>query len=180
MNFSWIDAVLVLVLAVATAYGARRRMIGLVVGVGAVLLLKPLLVVSTRSPMLALAAALLGGVLLALLSQRMSSQTLRQRWPTMVAGGVGGFLLGAAMVTALVTALPIERAASDSRSIYYPPVNAPLGLSSALQRSPLVNQYGRTVVLLPLLSPADQGNSAVERAVYQGLRTWFVASDPWN
>ncbi len=173
--FTWIDAVLVVVLAVATAYGAQRRTVGLVVGIGAVLLLKPLLVVSTRSPMLALAAALLGGVLLAVLSQRLASPALRQRWPSLVAGGVGGFLLGAAMLVALVTALPIERSVADPRAIYYPPLNAPLGLSSTLQQSPLVT-FGRSIVLYPLL---EQPENALQRTAYQGLRTWFVASDPW-
>lgn len=176
MGITWIDAVLVLIVAVATAFGAQRRLVGLVVGVGAVLLLKPLLVVGSRSPVLALIAAVLGGVLLAVLSQRMSSPGLRQRWPSMVAGGAGGLVLGLALVVALVTALPIERSSSDPRAIYYPPVNAPLGLSSTLQASPLVT-FGRNIVLYPLL---EEPESQFRQDAYQVLRNWFVEGDPWN
>ena len=106
MGITWVDAVLVLIVAFTTAFGARRRLVGLVVGVGAVLLLKPLLVVGSRSPVLALAAALVGAVLLAVLSQRLSAPGMRQNWPSMVAGGAGGLLLGLAVVVALVTAPP--------------------------------------------------------------------------
>lgn len=176
MGITWVDAVLVLIVAVATAYGAQRRLVGLVVGVGAVLLLKPLLVVGSRSPVLAIVAAVLGGVLLAVLSQRLSSPGLRQRWPSMVAGGAGGLVLGLAMLVAFVTALPIERSVADQRAIYYPPVNAPFGMSSTLQSSPLVT-LGRSIVLYPLLEPPE---SELQQSVYQGLRNWFVEGDPWN
>lgn len=176
MGFTWVDAVLVVIVAVATAYGAQRRLVGLVVGVGAVLLLKPLLVVGTRSPVLAIVAAVLGGVLLAVLSQRLSSPGMRQRWPSMVAGGAGGLLLGLALLVAFVTALPIERSVSDQRAIYYPPVNAPFGMSSTLQASPLV-AMGRSIVLYPLL---EQPEGELQRSAYPALRNWFMEGDPWN
>ncbi|MFA5594342.1 MAG: hypothetical protein WDA15_03565 [Trueperaceae bacterium] len=176
MGITWVDAVLVLIVAVATAFGAQRRLVGLVVGVSAVLLLKPLLVVGSRSPLLAIAAAVLGGVLLAVLSQRLASPGLRQRWPSMVAGGFGGLVLGLAMLVAFVTAMPIERSVTDQRAIYYPPVNAPFGMSSTLQRSPLVTM-GRSIVLYTLLEPPE---SELEQSVLRGLRNWFVEGDPWN
>src|SRR5690554_1085580 len=122
MGITWVDAVLVAIVAVATAFGAQRRLVGLVVGVGAVLLLKPLLVVGSRSPVIALVAALVGGILLAILSQRLTAPGMRQRWPTMVAGGAGGMMLGLALVVAFVTSLPIERSSADPRAIYYPPM----------------------------------------------------------
>lgn len=176
MGITWIDAVLVAVVAVAIAFGAQRRLVGLVVGVGAVLLLKPLLVVGSRSPWLALAAAVLGGVLLAVLSQRLSTPSLRQRWPSMVAGGAGGLLFGLALLVAFVTALPIERSAADPRAIYYPPVTAPLGLAPTLNASALV-KVGRDIVLYPLLEPPAE---PARQSMYQGLRNWFVVDDPWN
>ncbi len=176
MGITWIDAVLVLIVAVTTAFGAQRRLVGLVVGVGAVLLLKPLLVVGTRSPVLALIAALIGGVLLALLSQRLVTPGLRQRWPSKVAGGFGGLVLGLALTVALVTGLPIERHVADQRAIYYPPVNAPFGMSSTLQASPLV-KVGRRIVLYPLIEPPE---SELTQNTYQALRSWFVQGDPWN
>ena len=51
-----------------------------------------------------------------------------------MAGGFGGLVLGLAMLVAFVTAMPIERSVTDQRAIYYPPVNAPFGMSSTLQR----------------------------------------------
>lgn len=176
MPVTWIDALLVLIVAAATAMGAKRRLVGLVVGVGAVLLLKPLLVVGSRSPALALIAALVGGLLLAVISQRIGSPGNRQRWPGMVAGGFGGLLLGLAIVVALVTSLPIERNVANPREIYYPPRNAPGSLSTVLQRSPMVT-FGRNVLLAPLLPPPE---SEVERRAFQSLRSWFVVEDPWN
>ncbi len=175
-GFTWVDAVLVLILAVATALGAQRRFVGLVVGVGAVLLLKPLLVVGSRSPALAIAAAVLGGVLLSVLSRRLSSPGVRQRWTSMVAGGAGGLLLGLALMVAFVTALPVERIQDEQVAIYYPARTLPFGMYPTLQRSPLV-EMGHSVLLYPLLEQPENG---FQRAVYPALRNWFVEGDPWN
>lgn len=176
MGITWIDAVLVLLVAVCTAFGAQRRLVGLVVGVGSVLLLKPLLVVGSRSSVLALIGAVIGALLLALLAQRIAPPGLRQRWPSKVAGGFGGLVLGLALLVSFVTALPIERHVADQRAIYYPPVNAPFGMSSTLQASPLV-MMGRSIVLYPLLEPPE---SELTQNTYQALRSWFVQGDPWN
>lgn len=176
MPFTWIDALLVLMVAILTALGARRRMVGLVVGVGAVLLLKPLLVVGHRSPYLALAAALVGGLLLSLISQRLTAPSLKQRWTSMLAGGAGGLLLGLMLLVALVTSLPIERNVANQREIYYPPRNVGGGLSTTLQRSPLVTM-GRSILLYPLLPPPE---TPLQRTLYRVARDWVVVGDPWN
>lgn len=176
MGFTWIDALLVLIVAVFTAFGARRRMVGLVVGLGGVLLLKPLLVVGSRSPLLALAAALVGGLLLALVSQRLAAPSLRPRWTSMLAGGAGGLLLGLMLMVALVTSLPIERNVANQREIYYPPRNIGGGVSTALLSSPLVTM-GRTILLYPLLPPPE---TPLERTLFQMARAWVVVGDPWN
>lgn len=173
---TWVDALLVLMVAVLTALGAQRRLVGFVVGIGAVLLMRPLLVVGSRSAWVALVAALLGGLLLALIAQRLAAPGLRQRWPGKVLGGVGGLALGLSLLVALTTSLPIERNVANPREIYYPPRNAPANLSLALQRSPLVTT-GRSILLYPLL-PEPEGE--LERRAYRGLRAWFVVGEPWN
>ncbi|NLG07879.1 MAG: hypothetical protein GX560_01295 [Deinococcales bacterium] len=176
IGVTWVDVLLVALVAVYTALGAKRGWGGLVVGVGGVLLLRPLLVVGARGPAVALVAALLGGLLLAVIGRRLGSPALRQRWPGMVGGGLGGLALGLAMTVALVTSLPIERNVLNPREIYYPPRNAPWGVSAALQRSPLVTM-GRSILLYPLLPEPEQ---ELERRAYQGLRSWFVVGEPWN
>lgn len=173
---TWIDIVLVLMVAVTTAFGAKRRLVGLIIGVGGVLLLRPLLVVGSRDPWIALAAALIGGVLLALVGQRLVSPTLRQRWPGLVLGGIGGLVLGLALLVALVVSLPIERSPANPNALVYPPSNAPLGISEALKRSPTV-RAGRTILLYPLL---EEPEAEFERTLYQGMRAWFVVGEPWN
>ncbi len=176
LEFTWVDALLIAMVAILTAMGAKRRLGGLVVGLGSVLLLRPLVVVGARGALVALVAALLGGVLLALIGRRLALPGLRQRWPTAVLGGVGGFALGAAMLFALVTSLPIERNAANPREIYYPPRDLPWNLSVTLQRSPLVT-LGRSILLYPLLPEPEQ---EAERRALQGLRSWFVEGEPWN
>ncbi len=173
---TWIDVVLVLMVAITTALGAKRRLVGLVVGAGAVLLLRPLMVVGSRDPWVALAAALVGGILLALIGQRLVSPALRQRWPGTVLGGLGGLMLGLAMLVALVVSLPIERSPANQNALIYPPSNAPLGLSEVFKRSPTV-RMGRTILFYPLLEEPD---AEYERTLYQGLRSWFVVGEPWN
>lgn len=173
---TWLDIVLVLMVAGTTALGAKRRLVGLMVGVGGVLLLRPLLVVGSQDPWVALAAALVGGLLLTLIGQRLVSPALRQGWPSMVLGGFGGLLLGSALLVAIVVSLPIERAPANQNAIIYPPSNAPLGLSEMLKRSPTV-RLGRAILLYPLL---EEPEAEFERTLYQGLRGWFVVGEPWN
>ncbi len=173
---TWLDIVLVLMVATTTALGAKRHLHGLLVGVGGVLLLRPLLVVGHQDPWIALAAALVGGVLLALIGQRLISPAVRQRWPAMVLGGFGGLVLGLAMLVAIVVSLPIERSAAIQNAIIYPPSNAPLGLSEVFKRSPTV-RLGRTILLYPLL---EEPEAEFERTLYPRLRSWFVVGEPWN
>ena len=54
IGVTWVDVLLVALVAVYTALGAKRGWGGLVVGVGGVLLLRPLLVVGARGPAVAL------------------------------------------------------------------------------------------------------------------------------
>lgn len=173
---TWVDIVLVLMVAITTAFGAKRRLVALVVGAGGVLLLRPLLVVGSRDPWIALAAALVGGILLAVIGQRLVSPALRQRWPGAVLGGLGGLILGSALLVAIVVSLPIERSAANQNALIYPPSNAPLGLSEVLKRSPTV-RMGRTILLYPLL---EEPEAEYQRTLYQGLRGWFVVGEPWN
>lgn len=178
---TWLDALLVLLVVATTALGASRRLAGLTVGVGAVLLLRPLLVVGSRDLWVAIVAALLGGVLLAVIGQRLAPTSRRQGWGGKAAGGVGGALLGVALLLALVTSLPIQRNPANEHEVFYPPRTAPGTLAVTLNRSPLVG-VGRTILLHPLLpapTPAETRAASAWR-VYGALHDWLVVGQPWN
>lgn len=181
MNVTYIDALLVLMVVVITTLGAKRRLVGLTVGIGGVLLLRPLLVVAGRDLWLALVAALLGGILLDVIGQRLVPASRRQGWGTAVLGGVGGGVLGLALMFALVTSLPIQRNPANEREVYYPPRTAPGSLAVTFNRSPLI-ATGRDILLHPLLpapTPAETRASA-EWSAYGALHTWLVVGEPWN
>ena len=83
-------------------------------------MLRPLLVLSPRSPFVALVLALLAGLALNLLGRRLLPPT-RGNAAALPAflGGFGGFAIGLSVVLAMATALPIER--NSLGQIVYPP-----------------------------------------------------------
>lgn len=124
---SWIDGVFALLLAGMTAFGAHRRLTGLWVGVGGVLLLRPVLGLAAASPWVGLAAALGGGVLLGLVGRHLFVEARTGRVWQRVLGGLGGASLGAALVLAIAVSLPIQRSPFDPNQLYYPPRDLPPG-----------------------------------------------------
>lgn len=181
MPATWIDALLVLMVVSTTALGASRRLVGFTVGVGGVLLLRPLLVVGSRGVWVAVVTALVGGVILAVIGQRLVPAGKRQGWVGKALGGVGGAALGLTLMFALVTSLPIQRNPANDAEVFYPPRTAPGTLAVDLNRSPLVD-VGRSILLHPLLpapTPAEARANDTWR-VYGGLHTWLVVGEPWN
>ncbi|MCC6311396.1 MAG: hypothetical protein IT345_10820 [Trueperaceae bacterium] len=178
---TWLDVALVLMVVVTTALGAKRRLVGCVVGVGGALLLRPLIIIGLRDLWIALAAGVCGTLILALIGQRLVSAGRRQRWGTTVLGGVGGAVLGLSLMFALVTSLPIERSTTNEREIFYPPRTAPAGLAVTFAQSPLVLE-GRAILLHPLLlapTPAEGLANLTWRA--EGLlHRWLVVGEPWT
>ena len=169
-----LDLTLVLVIAATTVCAAQRKLIGLLVGVGALLLLKPLLLASQLSPFVGLALALAFGLVAGFSSRWLPPQAKLRAPLRTLAGGVGGFVLGCALVLAAVTALPLGRDINDA--IIYPPRDVPL--SSVLQRSQLVG-LGRDILLYPLLD-RDGLVSPERRVVLRSLHGLFVARPPWE
>ena len=175
MTITWLDAALVLTLAVFVAAGAHKKLIGFFVGVGAALLLRPLSGLAASNVVLAVAVALLLGLVFGILGRHLGIRQ-NDHWGFKVLGGVGGLLLGAAMVGALITSLPIQRNPANAREIFYPPRNAPAALAATFQRSKLIAE-GRAILLYPLL-PRD-GFSANQHRLYSGLHDWLVVGKPW-
>ncbi|MBX3142957.1 MAG: hypothetical protein KF813_04315 [Trueperaceae bacterium] len=175
-DLTWIDLVLVLVIASLVALGANRRLIGLFVGVGALLLMRPLLSLGQGNPWFSIAVAFVCGLALALLARKLVAPGKGPELVFKIAGGFGGLLLGSAMVLALVTSLPIERPASNPGVIYYPPRTVGARLHGALEKSPLVT-LGKSILLHPLLADAE-GSPQAQR-VLSSLHTWLVVGEPW-
>lgn len=175
MTITWLDAALVLTLAAFVAAGAHKKLIGLFVGVGAVLLLRPLMSLASSNVGLAIAVGLLLGLVLGIVGRRLGIAQ-DNHWGLKVLGGVGGLLLGVAMVGALITSLPIQRNPANEREIFYPPRNAPGALAATLQRSRLMAE-GRAILLYPLLPTEDL--TANQRRLYSGLHDWLVVGEPW-
>ena len=168
------DLTLVLVVATTTVCAAQRKLLGLLVGLGGVVALKPLLLVAQLSPFVALALALALGVALGFASRFLPPQTKARAPGRTLAGGVGGFMLGCALVLAAATSLPLARDINDA--VVYPARNVPL--SATLQRSQLV-EVGHDILLYPLLD--RQGLISPERrAVLGSLHALFVARPPWE
>jgi hypothetical protein len=173
-----LDLALVLAVATATALGATRRLVGLAVGVGGVLLLRPLLLLADRSPELAVAVAVLAGLALALLGRQLLQASSGQGALGALLGGAGGALLGVMLALTLVTSLPIGRSPLNPNELVYPPDTLPVVVRPSAQRSVLVG-VGREVLFAPLL--ADLGTlPPLREAVVVALHRWIVVGEPWR
>lgn len=175
-DLTWIDLVLTIVIASLVALGASRKLIGLFVGIGALLLTRPLLGLGQGNPWFSIAVAFVCGLALALLARKLVAPGKGPELVFKIAGGFGGFLLGGAIVLALVTSLPIQRNPANEREIFYPPRDVGTQVAVTLQRSPLV-MLGRSILLYPLL-PNDHLPERDQR-VLSGLHGWLVVGEPW-
>jgi hypothetical protein len=175
---SWLDLVLVAVVASVTALGAHRRLSGFFVGLGGVLLLRPLLVLAQANPFLALVAALLAGLGLSMLGRRLFQQNRGAAGLMRTLGGFGGLALGLALVLSLVTSLPIQRNPANPSELFYPPRNLPAPISSAVLDSRLV-LLGRDILFYPLLNKQGSADAGQQRLM-SGLHRLFVVGEPWN
>lgn len=175
---SWIDLLAVLLLASLIAFGAQRRLTGLLVGVGGALALRPLLLLGERNPWLAVVVGLGVGLALGLIGRQLLPGTRKGLVWQHLAGGVGGGALGLALVLGAATALPVQRSPFDPNQLFYPPRDLhPLVQGAALRSYTLT--VGRDVLLYPLLEA--QGTVPEDRrALLRGLNRWLVVGEPWR
>lgn len=173
-----LDVVLVLLIATVAALGAQRRFTGLLVGFGGATAIRPLLVLADLNPWLALLGALLVGLGLALLGRQVLQISRVPGAVASTAGGVGGALLGIALVLTLVTSMPIERSPFNANELVYPPDTLPASFRTVIKRSAFV-AVGREVLFAPLLT--DSAALPRERAfVIDALHRWIVVGEPWR
>lgn len=166
---TWLDAALVILVMAVAALITERRWAGVVMAGAGLLLLGPLLRLSSVSPLLALLVAVAAGLLLAVMCAKLI-RNQQDALPGLLAGGVTGLAFAAALLLAIVTSLPVEL--NPDNTVSYPPQNLPPALHSAVNSSPLF-RYGRTVTLQPLLGPA------AEQPLTEFLHDWFIPVDPW-
>ena len=175
-DITWLDALLVLMVAVFVAVGAEKKLIGFFVGVGGVVALRVLQGVWQGNPALAIALGIAIGVALGLLGRRLVPPGRGSVLAFKVMGGLGGLVMGLALLATLVTSLPIQRNTANPREIFYPPRAAPAVLLGAFQSSPLI-AAGRAILLYPLL-PADEFGVNQQR-FYGTMHRWLVVGEPW-
>lgn len=174
---SWLDPVFAVLVGTLTAFGAARRLAGFTVGVGAVLLIRPILGVAEANLWAGLVAALFGGAILASLGRSLfANKRSGATWQKGL-GAVGGAGLGLALVMALVISLPIQRSPFDPNQILYPPRTLPGPIQSATAGSWTV-ALGRDVLLFPLLDADEMPEG--RQAVLGTLHRWFVIGEPWR
>lgn len=135
---TWFDALLVTLLAVVTALGARRGLAGLAWGVGA-------LVVAFVANFLGLGALPAAGIALVLGAvsgfaiSRMIPDPLERPWH-MVVGGLGGLLLGGVLMSALALSFPMAlRTTPKGQQALYPSPDLAPGLYNAVSNSAIQN-----------------------------------------
>jgi hypothetical protein len=175
---SWLDIVLVAIPPALAVLGAERRLMGLALGVASLALLRPLVVLGTLSPILALVVALVAGVAVTVIVRALIPPRRTNLLAQQILGGMGGFAMGSVLVLTLVTALPVQRNPINEREIFYPPRNLTEPLGQAVTSSRLV-ELGRDILLFPLLD-GRVGYTDAERTVYGGLHSYLVVGTPWE
>src|SRR5690606_37037295 len=143
---TWLDALLVLIVAVFIAVGAEKKLIGFFVGVGGVVALRALQGMWQSNPALAIAVGVALGVALGLLGRRLVPPGRGPVLAFKIMGGFGGLVMGLALMAALMTSLPFKRFTTNPSAIDYPTDAVPVALQSAFKRSPLI-RAGKAILL---------------------------------
>lgn len=115
---TWFDAFLVTLLAIVTALGIQRGLFGLIWGLSSVVFAFLANMLLPRAELAALAALLLSGAV-ALLVAKKFPYVHGEAW-TKVVGGIGGFLVGALLISALTLSFPVTlpTAANGGQAVY--------------------------------------------------------------
>ena len=174
---TWFDFLLMAFMASLISFGIKKKMGGLLVGVGAALIFRLLLGISSAGYLLpAIGLAMAAGLILGLLGLRLNTQLTMPEYLGNILGGIGGSLLGLLMVLAVITSFPLEKNINDQ--IVYPSHNLKPAIRGAVQQSYLVN-IGRNILLYPLLK--QQANySEPQDKIYGVLHNLLVVGKPWE
>lgn len=171
---TWFDILLLIIFATLIALGVKRKLAGFLIGLGGLLLFRPLLVVFEGNPLIALILALLAGLIFGLISRRLIFKRRGLDLPLSILGGIGGGLLGLLTVLSLITAFEVEPNVNNVYEISARSI--PAAAQSAVLQSRMV-RIGRDILLYPLL---EQQLPTAERSIYRALHNFMVVRNPWE
>lgn len=135
---TWFDALLVTLLAIVTALGARRGLAGLAWGVGGIVVAFVANILGF-GVLVATALALVLGVVSAIAISRMIPDPMEQPWH-LVLGAVGGLLMGGLLISALALSFPLSvRATPTGKQALYPSPDLNPSLYEAVANSAIQN-----------------------------------------
>ncbi len=171
---TWFDLILIVAFAALTALGVQRKLMGLILGLGAIILFRPLLLLTQVNPYLALIITLALGLALGMLSRVLMARRIGTSLLFQVLGGVGGALVGGLFVLALMTSLPIGQ---DVNGLLTYPANLPSSMSEPVKQSRFI-KTGRDILFYPLL--ASNVNAANLTPAHKTLHNFLIVSKPWE
>ncbi len=173
---NWFDIFLIIALAVMTALGIKRKLVGAFIGLAALPLIRVLMLIG--NPWIGIAMTISAGVLLGLLGRNILVHRRGLDIPLMVLGGLGGLITGLLFVGLMVTSLPINYDKINNTYIYPPKYNVPPLLAQTFQGSWLVD-VGYDILLYPLLEKAGHIPEN-QRGTYKILHNALVVGQPWE
>lgn len=155
LELSWVDIVLMVLLAASIVLGVRRGVSMLIVALGSLVVWIVLNILGLFFPPLGFAIALVAGYVLGVLARTLVNGPLEAlgeaALPAMVLGGFGGLLLGLGLIAALALSLPIS-ANSASGGFDYPSTRLPTWIGNGVRDS-AVQRY--------LSNPVSRGGLGV-------------------
>lgn len=138
LELTWVDAVLMVLLAASIVLGVRRGVSMLIVALGSLIVWIVLNILGLFFPPLGFVIALISGYALGALARTLVNGPLEAlseaALPAMVLGGFGGLMLGLGLIAALVLALPIS-ANSASGGFDYPSTRLPAWIGNGVRDS---------------------------------------------
>ena len=182
---NWFDVTMVLLLTTSIALFAQKRLTGFLIGVGALLMLRPLLLLGERDPLLAIAFGLLVGAALGFVAQVLSP---RLRWSNRnetILGGLGGLAFGIAFILAMVISLPINvNRLHNPPTVHYPDLEK-LPTSTYIHdniNNSQVMEVGYDILLYNLFGdePLNFMHSSIDPDLVRALNQWLVVGTPWE
>ena len=171
-----IDVIGILLLAFIIALFARKGLTGFIIGVGGLLALKLLLVLSSSNAVLTIIASVIFGLLLRFIAQMLVPRLRLNRVVENLLGGVGGLAFGVGLILAFSVSLPIGFD-GYGRIAYPNPAVLPAGLNSVSPSSRLM-KLGSTTTLYEAYVEEGYEHLIYEQEIKLGSKNGIVKLSP--
>lgn len=135
LEFTWLDLLLVTLLAGVVVLGARRGLLGLVTALLSVLLWLVVNVFGGIYPLLGFGMALVFGAGIAYLGRSLLGDLMQNlsEIANQAAGGLGGLIIGLSLICTIALSFPTSQ--KPSGEIFYPSESMPVWLNEAVLKS---------------------------------------------